>query len=448
MKRIIYFFGIVCLFSICGCAKDWLDIKRNKKQFVPVTLDDAQAILDNFDHMNTSFPVLAEVGVDDIVIDAEDLTGLYVTDQNAFLWEVDIFGDLDDAGWNLCYQRVFYANTVLELLDKLTERGHIWNDLYGQALFHRSWNFYQLAQLFSPPYGAVGDDKEYGIPLKLTSNIYEEIERETVENVYLQIISDLNIAAELIGDRALLSSRADMRSVHALLAKTYLLMGRYDEALQHAQYCLEYGHTLLDYKDYSSTPDMPYPFSQFNDETIFYSQSMSSTIFYADYKLAEELLSSYEENDLRTELYWGNVSGKNGFIGSYSANMYMFNGIAYDEVFLIKAESNFRLGNADQALIDLNYLLEHRYDDTFEPLIISGELILERILKERRKQLLFRSIRWSDIRRLYINHDVRDTLSRMMDGQLYQLESGDRRFTLPISKKVIELGGLNQYPRE
>src|SRR5690606_30895101 len=107
--------------------------------------------------------------------------------------------------------------------------------------------------------------------------------------------------------------------------------------------------------------------------------------------------------DLRKTLYFQkNGDDSYSFKGSYDGSAAFFIGLATDELYLIRAECSARSGNVADAMKDLNHLLEMRIKkDVFVPLLASNsESALDIILLERKKELLFRGTRWSDLRRL------------------------------------------------
>jgi len=72
---------------------------------------------------------------------------------------------------------------------------------------------------------------------------------------------------------------------------------------------------------------------------------------------------------------------------------------------------------------------------------------LEVILRERRKELIFRGLRWYDLKRLNLSAATSTTLSRTVAGQTYSLLPNSNAYVFPIPLDVIERGGLEQNPR-
>jgi hypothetical protein len=161
------------------------------------------------------------------------------------------------------------------------------------------------------------------------------------------------------------------------------------------------------------------------------------------------LLASYAPNDLRPSVYYfQQASNLFTLRGSYSGTLFPFSGLATDELYLIRAECSARNGDTASALSDLNSLLTHRWvTGTFTPYPIqSAAEALDTILVERRKELAFRGIRWSDLRRLN-KEGWNITLSRNINNQTYSLSPNSNLYTLPIPPDVIEFSGIQNNPR-
>jgi len=70
------------------------------------------------------------------------------------------------------------------------------------------------------------------------------------------------------------------------------------------------------------------------------------------------------------------------------------------------------------------------------------------IVKERRKELCFRNLRWSDLRRLNKDSRFQVTLTRNVNGQSYTLAPNSSRYVLPLDPIETTSGGLQQNPRD
>jgi hypothetical protein len=192
-----------------------------------------------------------------------------------------------------------------------------------------------------------------------------------------------------------------------------------------------------------------YPFSIFNDEVIYhviynYPEILSNYISIVD----SNLYRSYDANDLRKYLYFDTSDGNPRFKGGYDGYT-DFAGIATDEIYLIRAECYARTGDVAHAVADLNTLLSSRYKaGTFTPYkTTDASDALAKILTERRKELLYRGLRWTDLRRLNKDSRFAITLKRNLNGEIYTLPPNDVRYVYPIPDEEIRISGFEQNPR-
>lgn len=448
-----YFCIIIIILSTLCCGsfscRKFLNVKSDKSFTTPSSLQDLQAILDGASELNRG-PGAPLTLSDDYYLTYEDWNGLLNNrDKDAYIWDGNI--QYDDE-WGHMYHTIFYANMVLDNVDKITlERESDRNTksmIKGGALFYRAWGFYQIAQLFAAPYDSSSADSELGIPLRLTPDFSVASTRSNVRETYDQIINDLNEAAKLLPQDIPVKTRPCKAAAFALLARTYLLMGRYQEAGKSADSCIQLFPDLMNYNDIDST--LRLPFTRFNSEVIFPSYALSSSSVNPSIACIDSLLyRSYNNNDLRRVLFFeDNQDGTYGFKGNYEGFSYnWFDGIASDEIYLIRAECNARLGKLYDALHDLNLLLSMRWKTGyFVPRTMENTPdILRCVLEERRKELIYRGIRWSDIRRLNLR-GAGIELKRSLD-KIYLLRVGDPRFILLIPDNAVTYSGMKQNPR-
>lgn len=109
------------------------------------------------------------------------------------------------------------------------------------------------------------------------------------------------------------------------------------------------------------------------------------------------------------------------------------------------AESCLELGDINRAKELLEGFIEKRYRDADLSPVLEDEL-RQRILTERRKQLLFRGIRFADIKRLN-KRGENISLRRVIRGEEYFLPANDPRFTILLPLDVIQLSGMEQNKR-
>ncbi|MBT1704906.1 RagB/SusD family nutrient uptake outer membrane protein [Chryseosolibacter indicus] len=448
MKRVIILFTF--LLCISSCSDDFLEKKSDKSIIVPTTYNDLQSLLDNNVDVFNMDPGLGFIGSDDYTI--EEMYWQYLntpTERNAYIWNTEIYEGETGYDWNAAYKQVFYSNVILEQLDRLDPSEaeiNTWNTLRGSALFFRSMAFFNLLQLFASPYHANDLEGKPGIPIRLTADINAPITRASLRESYDQVIADLEEALALLPVHAAYKTRPSKTAAYGLLARIYLVMRDYEKAKVFSDSCLVHSSALMDYNQLD--PAKARPIAQFNEEVIFHSTQTSYGIR-VDAYVNVDLYASYDNNDLRKVIFVRNVGGKPVFRGWYTGSTRLFSGIATDEIYLTRAECFARLGDKDKALADLNLLLQNRCaNGTFVPRAAStAEEALAIVLAERRKELLFRNTRWSDLRRLNAEVNFATPLTRTLNGAVYTLPPNDGRFVYPIPPDEILISGIPQNAR-
>jgi starch-binding outer membrane protein, SusD/RagB family len=451
--KVYLYISILCLGLFSCNKKEFLDERPRSDLFVPTTLEDFQALLDNDVAMSLT-PVLGDLSGDNFYVLSTSWPVLSTKEKNAITWAEEIFnGEGNVADWNAPYEQVLYANVVLDGLKNVTitaENSQQWNLIKGCALFMRAYAFYNLAQVFALPYNAATANTDLGIPLKLTPNVDEKAQRSTLEQTYTQILNDLLQAKTLLADSvSSRRNRPNKPAAFAQLARVYLSMRQYDNAEVNADSCLQLYKHLIDY----NTRDMVtrFPFERTNVEVMYQSRFVETNVLkgISGTGLVDtNLYNSYEANDLRRSLFFIVNSGRVNFKGSYTGLNQAFTGLATDETYLIRAECRAQAGNITGALEDINTLKLNRYKGAFVPFTASTkEQALSIILSERRKELPCRGVRWTDIRRLNLE-GANIKPARIINNQYYELPVNSSLYALPLPPDAVALGNYQQNIRK
>jgi hypothetical protein len=457
VKSLFFGIAILLLFSILSCKK-YLEKKSDDTIATPETLTDLQAILDNNNVLNLRVtPSFGEASSDNYFLPDATYSTRGPMLQDVYRWipvEYEFNND-----WATCYFPVYLSNLCLERLNGIEATNNNitqWNNIKGSALFFRAYYFQQLSWIFAKAYDEMSAQTDLGIVLRLGSDFNVPSVRANVKQSYDQIIQDAKESAHFLPDISQHVFRPSKASAYGLLARTYLSMRMYDSAYKYSNLCLGIKSVLLNYKNVTptsnlTTPFLPYSYSQ-NSEIIFYTEMITtfagSLISNSRARIDTNLVASYAGNDLRKKLFFNRSGAYYQFKGTYAPSLY-FSGIAVDEIFLIRAECyargwSGRTANKDSALYDLNYLLSNRYDASFSPVIATdANGALDSVLNERRKELLMRGLRWSDIKRL--NKEERNIpLKRFIAGQYFILPPNDKRYALPLPIDIIRTTGIQQ----
>lgn len=434
MKKVNNLILLCLMIIIASCQDDFLEVKPDKALLVPKTLKDFQSLLDNINVMNRvpSLPILAcdeysiiDNGLNKVSNDFERNTYLY---RNEPLKGVNDIGD-----WMFPYRQIFYANVVLEGLKGMNGSGvglANYQRVKGSALFFRSFAFFNLTAVYCGAYDAATASISPGIFLRLGSDINEMPKRSSLDDAYVRILSDLNDAYELLPSKSSSLNRPSKHAAAALMARVYLFMGNYDMAEKWAEIGLAFSDKLIDYNTISPGASVPFPepLPNNNKELIFYVTKVAYSFYGAGIlRIENSLLTSFSPEDLRPGIFFFKT-------GSGSVNNKNYDGIATDELYLIKAECYARSRRISEAMGVLNTLLIKRYrKGMFNNYHANNETdALAIIFAERRKELFARGLRWGDLKRLNKDPRFAKDLQRIYNGIVYNLPANDDRYIFSI----------------
>lgn len=458
--------SIFCLNVLASCMKsDFLSEKPDQALIVPEKLSDFQALIDNDLILNGRGsgggvnPAFGEAASDDYyVVDDDWYNTLPEGWKNLYTWKDHIYNE-NFYEWSYQYRAVLTANTVLDGIDKINispGETNVYNSIKASALFFRSEMFYQLGEIFGPPFDNETADTDLSIVLRLTSDINESVRRSTVREVYDKVINDLMIAKDLLPEVTAVKTRPSRAAALAMLARVYLSMGNYDSALAYSNASLQISNNLLDYNDYLPVSETDFPFDQYNKEVVFHSclnTTYNNLFFRGIARIDTNLLATYSPNDLRLQLFYRNELVGKSYKGSYDKSKALWGGIATDELYLIRAECYARKGLTLEAMTDLNNLLRTRWikiggmSTYIDQTAADSQDALAKILLERRKELIFRGLRWIDLRRLN-KEGANITIKRKVNGQIVSLSPNSLQYTFLIPPDVISANpGMPQNPR-
>lgn len=448
MKKysVLQFLLIMILF--CSCKK-YLEEKPDKSQVVPVTIRDLQGLLDDAYVMNLGVtPSMPESSSDDFFVSDDSYNSNNETSRNTYIWNLKEYNFSND--WSSSYNTIYNTNICLQQIDKISPASVEllqWANVKGSALFYRGYAYFNLVSEYSKAYDPQTADADMGIVIREGTDYNMPSVRSTVKQSYDKVLTDVKQSLDFLPETSLGVLRPSKAAAFGLLARTYLAMRSYDSAWKYANAALQINATLLDYNTLDVSGSSPFPGLD-NPETVFYSEMNASNYLHINFQaLVDTLLyQEYDQDDLRKQAFFFDNQGYHSFKGMYTTTQYHFSGIARDELFLIRAECYARKDLIAEGMADLNTLLLSRWNNsvTFVPVsAATRDEAVNKILMERRKELLLRGLRWMDIKRL--NKEGYNIIpKRKILNQSYELLPNDHRYALPIPADIIRITGIPQ----
>jgi tetratricopeptide (TPR) repeat protein len=307
------------------------------------------------------------------------------------------------ANWLAAYRTINNANNVLSALDVVVENDR--NRVEGEARFIRALVYFELIRFYAKPYIAGQANNQIGVPLVLTPtrgiDEKDNVSRNTAEEVYTQIIADLNAAETLLPETN--SFRANKFSAAALLSRVRLQRGEYAEArdaanrvIASARFQLLPNYADVFNRDANSTEDI------FAMQVTTQDGVNSMNTFFSipqfggrdgDIDILPGHLALYNPADERLALFYeGNGAIRSGKWNNQFGNVGL---IRLAEMYLTRAECNQRLGTS----VGATPLEDYNTIRTRARLPAAGSVTLAEILLERRRELAHEGFKIHDMKR-------------------------------------------------
>src|SRR5690606_29173960 len=130
--------------------------------------------------VNANYPDIGDIASDYFYLTDGDYSALRDEVREVYSWHANAQRD----NWSALYNKVNYANIVLDAVDNVDLAGATERDrerVKGVALFLRGFAFLQLVNLYAPPYEVGNTNGKLGLPLRLHSDPNTKSRRATLE---------------------------------------------------------------------------------------------------------------------------------------------------------------------------------------------------------------------------------------------------------------------------
>lgn len=477
-KYIIKLFAVALLMMVQSCSKDFLDEVPSNQQSPEsiqliadalVVLNGAYDLMQHIEFLQSNTVCRNDVRADDMQTPERGR----LADEYTYNFDTE---NVTNYLWERPYMIIRHVNNILAVIDDIPANNiaeeTTRDDIKGQALAIRALAHFHLCNFFGYPYSHDGG-ASLGVPVVTTVLDPDAREtRNTVAEVYTQIITDLTDAIPLLSDSDD-ASKFTQWGAKTLLARVYLYKEDNVNAYTTATDIITNGpFSLVSRGDYVDSWG-----DDFSSESIFTVinsvadnagnegvGALSDPSQYGQYMATQDLIDVMRADldDIRNGILykdqvstddpttWGRVlkfPGKgnskadvvNGTTGEspQTNNVQVFR---LSEVYLIAAEAGVKGGGAN----GLDYL--EAIVERANPAAVVATFDIDRVLLERRKELVAEGHRLFDLIRNK-KDIVRANSIRVWDVSMpLHIAYDNYQVIFPIPRDILNINPYTQNP--
>ncbi|MBL7726251.1 MAG: RagB/SusD family nutrient uptake outer membrane protein [Dinghuibacter sp.] len=296
------------------------------------------------------------------------------------------------------YRAIQRANLTLENLDKVGAANKA--RFEGEALFLRAVGHFELVRIFAQPYGYTSANTHPGIVVRTNSAFNNNAARNSVAEVYTQVVNDLNAAAALLpAANGVFASRW---AAKGYLAKVFFQMNKFDSAYKHASDVITGSGATFDNtaafvtNRFGVTATTENVFGLVQDAVsgarfgTLRGAIDATTIANLGLPLTTAAYNEgFVSNDKRSAWYWENLGIKR--LKKYFAERLTLPLVYITEMKLIRAESAAELNqNLATAIGDINDIINRAYTVPAPlPGGATANIVLAKVREQRKLELVY-----------------------------------------------------------
>lgn len=462
MKQLIYTCVLMCC-VMCSSCNDYLDIvpKGNK---IPTTLADYEALLrDEYTIGQTSI-INALYLLNDYYVTVSNLNSPTLTRAN-YMWDETadriLLNNADESTYYQLYAAISSCNLIIENVPSATEATDAERaEVIAYAKVIRSLCYFVLANYYADTYDAATAGEKLSVPLITSANINAPSQQVTIQVIYDFIIQGVQEAiGEGLPEQSMTVIHPNLGAAYALLARVYLQMQNYSEALNYANLALEQNDQLYDwnayYDEHRSTIENPEDYTglptptdySYVENYYFRCGNGSPNYTTNELNIPVERAERFEEGDARFLSRWKLYSqNQDTYYRGVGNGYFNWGGLTTTEVYLIKAECQARLaqgGDFTEAMNTLNAVRQTRIrPEVYQPLTVStlAEAI-ELIRRTKDNELIFSIVPFADARRFNQEGTYARTMTKTYEDETYTLRPDSHLWTMPFPAGAINNPG-------
>lgn len=461
MRKLLYILFAVSSLGYTACD-DYVDITPTGKK----TVDSTQTYYELVAYPNrcyypTAFALLSDnawskesniIGNEDKSFDGINMT----FNENANRLTLS-----DNNLYENCYDYILRSNIVISGIDNSTGSDSLKQLAKAEAKIMRAWDHFVLVNTFAKAYNPSTAATDGGIAIMDKYDLEATPSKSSVADVYTFILKDINESLPLLQVTPATVYHPSKAFGYALKALVCLFHHDWSDAKEAATQSLALNNSLIDYValEKAGGPMKVATYAKGGNPEVLnyaYQGSYSDNPAYTYGMISPELVALYGSNDERLNLFFKTTGNSVYYFDegsgaalwntsiTYTKFQYMAVGLRTAEVYLILAEAEARLGNIKEATGVLNQLRVKRIkgDEATLAQPSTQKAMVQAVIDERRKELLFGFHRYWDLKRLNMEADYAKTITRTFPivtattRQTYTLAPDSRLYVIPFPEDV------------
>ena len=367
------------------------------------------------------------------------------------------------------YSFILRSNLVIDNIDGTTGEASLKALAKAEARTYRAWDHFLAVNTFAKAYDPATAANDGGVCIMDHYDLEATPGKSTVAEVYDFIIKELEESVPLLQEKPVNIYHPNKAFGYALLAKVYLFHRDWEKAKTAAEQSMQLNSALADYNLINDAGGTVYytNFSKENNPEVLSYMWMAGwggaeqVVLYHYGIISPELKQLFESNDLRFSIFFRDkgTSIVNWFDSGSGTSIwlpaitnldrftYMSVGLRTAEVYLILAEANARLNNLAEAKNYVEQLRAKRIKggDGSIATPSSQKEMMNQIILERRKELLFGFNRFFDLKRFNLEPDYAKTITRVFPvvnitetypQKTYTLQPNSRLYIIPFPRSA------------
>ncbi len=451
MRKIIYIYTYLLIGVLLVSCEDFLDeqprtltipeVALGTESDIVTALHGAYSIL-NDDGFAMMHNVIADASTDNGKVPSDVESAGSNPDRIPYAYSLDLSRQFTaDALWTEAYQLIAAVNNVMARLEEVEFDAAFEARVKAECLSLRALMHFSLIEVFAQDYNYTSDQSHLGVPYVKETIPGSSPARNTMAEVYAELMADVNEALSLFSNSGDVLTEAGYRqgagiyffnyyAALGLRARLHFYKADYSSALNDANeilsgpYALESTYTRGpqvndgvpgDFVDqwYGLAPILEseaiFQLDVDTDDGNFANRSLidiyTANNGNAAHGVSQDLLDLYEPDDARLGWYIDepatpaldlHVFKYPGGLG-INADAHHFPVMRLTEFTLMAAECEARVGSEETAR---SLVLDITDRAGASPIVSSGTELVEDIITERRKELAFEGHRLYDLKRL------------------------------------------------